>query len=569
MIQGFEVANWQEIFETVHCGMIGINRDEKIIFFNRNAETILDIMQSQALGAKIADVIPNTRLVKVMKTGIDEHDQLMQIGKRMVICNRSPVIQEAEIIGAIEIFQDINDFGSLSNSINNIKSINKEIDGIIEAVDDGIVVANANCYIVRANDAYQRMTGITAKEFVGKHVKELLRQGYMGVSVTEMVLERKSRVNVIDIRNGKDLLFTGMPVFDESGTITYVVTVVRDVSELKQLKEQLANSENIKDTYLHELELLRSQESFKKIITRNLEMKKNVEMARYVAKVDSTVLILGESGVGKELIAQLIHRASKRSTGPFIKINCGSIPQNLLESEFFGYDPGAFTGALKQGKPGLFEIAQEGTLFLDEVGELPLDLQVKVLRAIQDKEITRIGSQKTIKLNIRIVAATNRDLEKMIKDKTFREDLYYRLNVVPITIPPLRVRKDDIPPLVTEFLSQFNKRYELQKWIHPDVMGILLSYDWPGNIRELENTIERLVVTSQTDSIGEENLDELSLSVLTKNIKKPILLHEYLEYEEKRMIDEAYQMAKSTRRAAKMLGISQSSLVKKMQKYSL
>lgn len=449
------------------------------------------------------------------------------------------------------------------------QKLNKELNAIIDSVDDGIVVADANCYIVRANSAYQRMTGITAKEFVGKHVRVLLQEGYMNISVTEMVMERKTRVNVIDIRNGKEFLFTGIPIYDETGEITHVVTAVRDVSELEKLKSQLAKFQEEKDTYLKELEHFRSQQPFRKIITRNPQMQEKIDMAHYVAKVDSTVLILGESGVGKELFAQLIHRASKRSKGPFIKINCGAVPPNLIESEFFGYDSGAFTGALKEGKPGLFELANGGTLFLDEVGELPLDLQVKVLRAIQDKEIFRLGGKKAIKLDVRIVSATNRDLEEMVKEKLFREDLYYRLKVVPILIPPLRQRKDDILPLVTEFLNHFNKNYSLQKWIHPDVIGLLLEYDWPGNIRELENMIERLIVTSRTDCIGEENIDQLSLANLRQSGNKPTLLNEYLEYEEKRMITEAYQMTNSTRRAAKLLGISQSAFVKKMKKYSV
>lgn len=569
MTINFAEANWQEIFENANDGMIAINLKGEITLYNRKAEQILEKPKTDVLGTQIEHVLPNTRLIEVIKNGITELNQKMWMGKRSVIVNRSPIRNGNEIIGAIGIFQDISEYEVLTNQLYSVRALNKELDAIIEAVEDGIVVANSECYIVRANEAYQRMTGITAKEFVGKHVSVLLSEGYMHISVTEMVIERKSRVDVIDIRNGKDLLFTGMPVFDDSGKVIYVVTAVRDVSELKEMKELLASSEKEKTNYIHELELLRSQESFKKIITRNLEMQNNIEMARYVAKVDTTVLILGESGVGKELIAQLIHRASKRSKGPFIKINCGAIPPNLLESEFFGYDPGAFTGALKQGKPGLFELANEGTLFLDEIGELPLDLQVKVLRAIQDKEITRVGAQKSTKLDIRIVAATNCDLEKMVEQKKFREDLYYRLKVVPITIPPLRNRKDDVLPLVMEFLNRFNQRYQLRKWIHPDVMEKLLDYDWPGNIRELENTIERLVVTSQEDRIGKNDLKTLSFLPREKCVKHFTTLHEYLDSEEKKMIAEAYESTKNTRRAAQILGISQSSFVKKMKKYKL
>lgn len=367
---------------------------------------------------------------------------------------------------------------------------------------------------------------------------------------------------------------TGIPVFDENGGLFRVVTAVRDITELSALKAQLAESEQMRERYFKELELLRAKPSSHSLITKNPEMNTKIEMAFHVAKVDSTVLILGESGVGKELIAEMIHRASSRGKGPFIKINCGAIPANLLESEFFGYEPGAFTGASKEGKPGLFELAQGGTLFLDEVGELPLDLQVKVLRALQGREITRIGGKKSITLDVRYLAATNRDLEDMVKNKLFREDLYYRLNVVPLVLPPLRRRKEDIVPLVNEFVKRFNQRYGLQKWISPQAIQVLILYDWPGNVRELENTVERLVVTSHEDEITLENLNEIAPSIaFTRSYPlgegEVFSLEGHLALEEKRLLEEAYRKAGSTRKAALLLGISQSAIVKKMGKYGI
>jgi len=397
----------------------------------------------------------------------------------------------------------------------------------------------------------------------------LLKQGYMNKSVTEMVLERRSQVNVMDVRNGKDLLLSGNPIFDKNGNVSFVVTAIRDVSQLNELKVKLAESEQVKDKYFRELERLRSQQPFKKIITNDPEMQKKLEIAYHVADVNTNVLILGETGVGKELIAQLIHRASKRSKQPFIKINCGAIPPNLLESELFGYDSGAFTGALKEGKLGLFELAQGGTIFLDEVGELSLDLQVKILRAIQDKEITKIGGKKPILLDVRIVAATNRELDTMVKEKRFREDLYYRLNVVPILIPPLRERKADILSLVAEFLGKFNRKYGYQKWIHPGVMDAFLEYNWPGNIRELENTIERLVVTCLEDRIEIDSLVGTPLRSFQSSKIDITSLQACVESEERRLLAEAYRTTGSTRKAAAILKISQSSMVKKMQKYKI
>jgi len=558
-----------EIFESMHNSLMVIDKEGIIIFFNKAAADILGVRKEEVIGRRVEEIVPTTGLLEVVKTGKQELNQKMMMGNRVVIANRSPIYRDNCLVGALGVFQDISDFEALSHELETVKEINRNLDAVIESVDDGIVVGDASGIILRANNAYQRMTGITEREFVGKHVHLLQKQGYLNKSVTEMVVERKSRVNVVDIRNGKELLMTGTPLFNEEGEVVRVITVIRDVTELTDLKKKLEQTEVAKDLYLNELEHFRSQQSFKKIITKNPNMQKKIELAYHVARVDSTVLILGESGVGKELFAQLIHRASQRSKKTFIKINCGAIPPNLLESEFFGYEPGSFTGALREGKKGLFEMAEGGTLFLDEVGELPLDLQVKVLRAIQDKEIIRVGGSKTITLNVRIIAATNRNLEEMVRKKTFREDLYYRLNVVPIIIPPLRNRKEDILPMVAEFLAHFNSHYGYQKWIHPDVMELFWDYDWPGNIRELENTIERMVVTCKEDCITLDAIQECSFLPFNNAANGFSSLRACLENEERRLLIEAYKVTESTRKAAALLGISQSSLVKKMKKYRI
>lgn len=567
-ISEFSAFGLEEILDSIHNGVVVVNRQGIIVLINKAAAKLINCSQSEALGTRVDVVIPNTKLLEIMDTGQAEHNCHLEIAHRVVISNRSPIRKGDLIIGAVGIFQDVSDFEMISQQLDVVKEINKELDAIIESLDDGIVVADRNGFVLKANHAYQQMTGITANEFVGRHVRDLVKQGYMRRSVTELVVERNSPVTIIDIRNNKELLLTGNPVYNDKGELVRVVTAIRDVTQLNSLKEQLAETEEIKNRYYLELEHLRSQQPFRKIITSNPEMRQKLDLAFHVAHVDTTVLILGESGVGKELIAQLIHRASKRSKGPFIKINCGAIPTNLLESEFFGYEAGAFTGALKEGKPGLFELAQGGTLFLDEIGEIPLDLQVKILRTIQDKEITRVGGKKNISLDVRIVAATNRDLKRMMEENTFREDLYYRLNVVPIVLPPLRNRKEDIVPLIGEFLSKFKLQYGYQKWIHPDVMERLLTYDWPGNIRELENTIERLVVTSREECILPENLAGIPVAAETGD-RNDASLKSTLESEEKQIIAAAYDRGKSTRKTAVLLGISQPSLVNKLKKYGI
>jgi len=304
-------------------------------------------------------------------------------------------------------------------------------------------------------------------------------------------------------------------------------------------------------------------------------MKKIIELSTRVARVDSTVLITGESGVGKEIIAKLIHRASKRSSGPLIRINCGAIPENLLESELFGYESGAFTGARKDGKPGMFELAEGGTLFLDEIGEMPFSLQVKLLRVLQEREIVRVGGTKPTKVDVRIVTATNSNLEEMVANGTFREDLYYRLNVVNIAIPPLRERVDDIPHLALHFIKKFNTKYNMNKKMTLEAIDRLCQYSWPGNVRELENLIERLVVMVREEEIGVQHLPD-SLQGRTEvdkgnvvSISEIVPLKKALEEVEKQLLSKALHKYGSTRKVAKVLGINQSTVVRKANRYEL
>jgi transcriptional regulator with PAS, ATPase and Fis domain len=290
-----------------------------------------------------------------------------------------------------------------------------------------------------------------------------------------------------------------------------------------------------------------------------------------VAHVDSTVLLIGDSGVGKEVLAKHIHNNSVRKDGPFIKINCGAIPETLLESELFGYERGAFTGASKEGKPGLFEMAHNGTLLLDEIGDLPLSLQVKLLRALQDREICRIGSTKTLSVNVRILAATNRNLAEMVQQGTFREDLFFRLNVVPVQIPPLRDRRPDIIPLLYHFCNKYYKKYNIRKQFSPEVLEEFYEYNWPGNIRELENIVERLVVTAPETMITPAHLPE-GFRKVTKSSAAKIVVQGVMPYKEallemeNALIGEALKLYGSTYKAAKVLGIDQSTVIRKLQK---
>jgi TyrR family helix-turn-helix protein len=439
------------------------------------------------------------------------------------------------------------------------------IQEVIDCIADGIIVVDADGYVRQTNRSYELMVDINKEEYEDIHVQSLLDKGYTHTSLTPMVVKQNQTVTVVDVRNDKDLLLTGVPFRNNQKKIIGVICNVRDVSDLQQLKRELDESKKNERKFREQLIKFSQQQGEKNIITKSKKMRQIFELAQRVALTTSSVLILGDSGVGKGVLAEFIHNHSKRADKPIITVNCGAIPESLIESELFGYEAGAFTGASKNGKIGLFELANHGTIFLDEIGELPSNMQVKILQTIQDGTVRRIGGKKLIKLDIRIISATNRNLEEMIREKTFREDLYYRLNVVPIYMPPLRERKEDIIPLVLTFLEQLNEKYALNKRFSADLMKNFLTYKWPGNIRELENVVERLVVTSSEEEITARDFFDIGLMVDTES--RP--LKKTLEDMESNILEDMYRRTKSTRKSAAVLGISQSTFVKKAKKYGI
>lgn len=437
----------------------------------------------------------------------------------------------------------------------------------LESSYDGIHILDAEGNTLYINDACTRIEGVSKEEAVGKNIRELVEDGVYSESVTLKVLETKKPETIIQTaKNGNEILATGVPTFKVDGTIDNVIVNSRDITDLNKLKRELSAREN-------ELERLRlEQHQFGSVIANSTAMKKVLGVALTVAKVDSTVLITGESGVGKGLLAQFIHENSARSKGHFIKIDCSSIPETLIESELFGYEKGAFTGAEKTGKIGLLEMANGGTVFLDEIGEMPLSMQPKLMRAIQDREIMPVGGKEVRKLDVRFISATNVDLVKKVKEKEFREDLYYRLNVVPINIPPLREREADILPLIKQMLGRINDRYNMDKDFTVDVYDALLLYSWPGNVRQLENFIERIVVSSPNDLIEVGELssemfkrrdgEKFTVDVETKDYKT--LLAEYDKY----IIEEMVKREGSIPKAAKKMKVDATTLRRKMEKYN-
>lgn len=441
---------------------------------------------------------------------------------------------------------------------------------ILEASFDGIMVTDGEGKCIFSNTAYTKNTGIQPEDIIGHNMSELVNPVWMKQSIALEVLEKKCSVSMEhDTQNGKHIIVTGTPIFDESRNITKVVVNTRDLSEIYHLKAKLSEAQAMERLYLERLGISAESASHNsETVVVNKRMKDMYDVAKRVSTYNTTVLITGESGTGKELVARYIHEQDvTRKKQPFIVINCGAIPDNLLESELFGYEEGSFTGALKGGKKGLFEEADTGTLFLDEIGEMELALQVKLLRVLESRKVMRIGSSKEKAIDIRVIAATNRDLEKEVREGKFREDLYYRLNVVALNVLPLRERKDEILPLATEFVKGFNSLYGQNKKITYDLIRALEKHDWPGNIRELKNVIESMVVVSKGDYL--RSFDLPWFRGLEERRDEEISLKDAVEDFEKRFLEEAKERYKTTEAMGKALKVNQSTISRKMRKYNI
>ncbi|MFE5428765.1 sigma-54 interaction domain-containing protein [Peribacillus simplex] len=451
--------------------------------------------------------------------------------------------------------------------------LNRALDAIIENSYDGIYITDQDGVTLYTNSAIERITGIPKEYYIGKSVDQLIKRGILNASVTHKVVKLRRTVSVVqDNFAGKETLITGSPVFNAEGEIEQVVTNIRDLSDLNELMHELTKVNELNNQYKQEIEKLRKITSKDGVVFVSDKMKMIYEIAERISDIDATVLILGETGVGKDVLARNIYNRSIRSKkGDFIKINCGAIPADLLESELFGYEGGAFTGANQKGKPGMFELAESGILFLDEVGELPLQLQVKLLRALQEREIQRIGGTKPKKIDVRIIAATNRNLSEMVKSGDFREDLFYRLNVIPITIPPLRERREDILALTDLFLTKANEQYKFSKEIDSRLKEYFYQHDWPGNVRELINIVERLVVLTDNQILSINDLPEeyQPENRNQPNLNATLTLKEAVERAEKEILTKAAQTYQTTYEIAEALDSSQATIVRKLKKYRL
>lgn len=564
----------ETMLDSTHDAIIGVNRQGIITLFNKAAERLMGIEASEVLDTKVSERIPNTRLHIVLETGSPElnQEQILQNQSR-IITNRVPVRNDrGEVVGAVAIFRDITEIMTLAEEVTNLKDLQSMLQAIIQSSDEAISVVDQNGNGLLINPAYTRLTGLTPDEIIGKPATVDISEGD---SMHMQVLKTKKPVRGVPLKLGpkrKDVVVNVAPVVVD-GELKGSVGVIHDVSEFKRLTEELEKARRI-------IRTLEAKYSFADIIGYSEPMQQAIEQAKKAALTPATVLLRGESGTGKELFAHAIHNASERKYNQFIRVNCAAISESLLESELFGYEEGAFTGARRGGKRGLFEEASGGTIFLDEIGELSMSMQVMLLRVLQEKEVVRVGGTKPIHIDVRVIAATHVNLEAAIGAGRFREDLYYRLHVVPIHIPPLRQRREDIQPIAMYLLRKANLEYGRNvEEIHEETMGMLMSYHWPGNVRELENVLgramihmrineriilpvhlpplERKIVATKTEAVQQEDSSGTTLKEAVERAERQHILRELAAAKGNRTL------------AAKRLGIAIRSLYYKMEKLGI
>jgi len=580
----------QSYFEEASFGLAIVANDFSVKYVNKNFSTILQQAEDRLLGNDIMRFMPQLKTLS-----LDQDHEFTSFTTRSGQTLAVDIIKNDDSYAMF--CQDYTNYVQIMEQVEITNQKRIITDRMLDHLYDGCYITDGSGVTLYVNDAFLEMAALKREEVIGKSVYQLMDDKIIPTSCAAKVIEtQKPSSTILNYFKGKSCLVTGAPVFID-GRLERIILTSRDLTELQALKNKLANVTSLTLTLKNQLREIEAQQKAPYTTEiRSKSMATIFDKAIKIAPLDTPLLVLGETGVGKDFLVQFIHSIYKESSEQhLIKLNCGAIPNHLLESELFGYAPGAFTDASKHGKVGLFELARNGTLFLDEIGDMPLPLQAKILNVLQDKVFYRVGGTHLIETNARIIAATNKNLEALITQKKFREDLYYRLNVINVVIPPLRKRKDDIIPLAMFFLEQYNSKYQKSRYYSTRMLEIFLSYSWPGNIREMKNMIERLVVMSSRDCIEIESIEEHIVSSfdyvstqdlqLMKHTKDHNLTSEdasspellelsgtlkgMMNSHECRIIQSVLDQSSSLKDAAQQLGVDISTLVRKKQKYKI
>ncbi|RST77666.1 PAS domain S-box protein [Siminovitchia acidinfaciens] len=563
MLESAKLQQYEDVFNKLPIGVLVIAANGLITVCNQTAAELIGLAVPKIINQPFSGIIPLNKL----PSDNTYHEQQILINNKSFSFSAK---KDNELQQTICIIHPTEPMTELRDT----KLTDLPIEDILNSSQDEIFITDSEGHTLFVNSAGKALYGKKPEDIIGNAVNQLVKKGLFSPSLFPVVKKRNEKVSMIQRTiSGKTAHVIANPVFDVDGNMTHIIFTGRDITEIKNLRKKIERSEVLLNAYKSELEKLQGFNTPPEtdIVAISPKMRKVLNMANKIAKVDSTILITGESGVGKGVIAKFIHDNSPRKNNPVIHINCGAIPENLMESELFGYESGAFTGADKKGRKGLIEQANGGTLFLDEIGEMPLNLQVKLLKVLQERKFEPVGSSASVKVDIRIIAATNKNLKELINKGTFREDLYYRLNVVPIHIPPLRERPEDVLHLIDFFAEKMKEKYHTSTTFSLEAENALVQYHWPGNVRELENLIERLVVTSENDEITFDDLPEEvryreanDAIVVVKDIAP---LKQVRDEMEKQLIRKAYEVHKSSYKVAELLGIDQSTASRKINKF--
>lgn len=571
-----KVIDIYDILNSTSNSIIAIDKEGMIIYCNKKLADFIGLPEHGVLGRHVLEFFPKTGILEVLQEGVPQLGRRLKLKEGVYITNRDPIKKNGEILGAVAVFHDITNLQVLINELHSenerVRELQERLHTILELSSDGIIAVNKNNIVTMANQAFARLLDKNASDLIGRNIYDC----YPNPKFPEVMQTGVPEYGYVTELNGHHIIANRVPI-KKNGEIVGALGVVafKDVDDLYALAQKVDRLREELAYYKDELERVRKERfGLDRIIGEAPGMRMLKQMVRRVAQTCSTVLIRGESGTGKELFAHALHLESKRRGEPFIRVNCAAIPENLLESELFGYVEGAFTGAKKGGQIGKFELAHKGTIFLDEIGDMSPHMQAKLLRVLQDKTIERLGEGIPRQVDVRVVAATNRNLEELMANHQFREDLYYRLTVVVLNVPPLRERKEDIPLLAGHFIKQFNRQFGLRvEGLAPEVLDLFRRYDWPGNVRELQNVIERAFNLMDGPVI---ELKHLPLYLVEKSSRARVnaAIARGLPYAmaqlEKEAITEALKLTKGNRnKAASLLNISRASLFNKIKRYGI
>ncbi|WP_243313176.1 sigma 54-interacting transcriptional regulator [Fundidesulfovibrio agrisoli] len=552
-----------DVLHSLARGVLTVDAACRIVSFNAYAASLLELDAARDRGQHLPD--PLQELTVRLRTCLEGEavpPALVNVDGRMLQVEVSPIRRKGGVAGAMALMGEPGPCGLPVPEI--------PLRAVLESVSEGIWICDGQGTILDINRESQRLNSVRASDYVGRSIRCILDEGLVDHSVTLDVLRYKRQSSIIQriTKTGKQLLVTGSPVFGDDGEISMVVVNERDVTELNALREGLQNARKVEEKYRNELaELSMLELRQKEIVADSPAMRHCLHALLKLANMDaSRILILGESGTGKGLLAKFLHQHSPRAKKPFVPINCPAVPENLFEAELFGYEKGAFTGALKEGKAGLIELAKDGTLFLDEVGDIPLSVQAKLLKYLDDYELRRLGGSLSKKVVCGVVAATNCDLERLVEQKRFRKDLFFRLNTFIVRIAPLRDRREDIFGLAEHYLAGCNTRYNKSKRLSPRAIRLLEAHDFPGNVRELVGIIQKAFVMSEGDDITEAIEEALGVAPALGSTRG---LVESTDQASVLALRHAAARCRTTREMAACLGVSQSTVVRKLAKYGI